>query len=382
MTEFKEAPSPLFPDKDKEHEEPKITIVSIKDAKGNSIKDGATGYDTRQFAVLRDNKGKITDKTIITFKIEKHEVIFIIVWLKVDPGNKLAEKYYKTSYKILSYHDGSIGEHKLEWDGRPAVDGDGQRLIIQGDYIIQIEGRCSQCGMEVKDEAKIKVKKAYADAYGAVYPAAYGSPSDLRPPAAHVRSELKNLPDGSGFETGGSATDSAHTALKQMKEKSGVWYWDGHARAGGIVFYDAAVNKTYIVSDNCVATAIGYPEAALAEVVSLEDLALRDIFLVVLLGCHTADKPDCADSLPTALNDKGVDLVVAMKGGPYLRAYLKWTRDFISGLKDGKGVNEAAEDARSDAPAADRPSLEFDVYTSGESKESKLLPARYGRKKD
>jgi hypothetical protein len=371
MTEMLELGTTPHPLKGESHSEIEIKILEIKDANGTSIMGGGTEYDPRQFAV----KGGA--KTTIKYEL-KNDESFVLIEIRPDPGNAVATKYYaKASAKEFTDYV-SPGQHTIEWDGRSRFDG--WRLLIQGEYKVTAWAACN-CGNEVTDETKIKVKKPYADSYGATYPASYGTPSNLSPPAAHVRTTLASLSDGSGFECGGSATASASEALDRMHDFSAVWYWDGHAGPGRIVFYDAAgVNKTRIVTNDAVGAALGMAAGSFGAVEGLSEGALDHVFLVVLLGCNTAETPPEGSSLPEALVGRGVDLVLAFPKKVYLRSYLKWTRDFFQALDNGNSVRGAARQARNLAARADRRRLSHRLFAGGgASTRDKLLPARNGR---
>src|SRR5439155_866174 len=109
----------------------------------------------------------------------------------------------------------------------------------------------------------------------------------------------------------GSATATASEALDQMRDFSAVWYWGGHAGPGRVVFCDAGLNKTRVVSAASVGAA--FAPAGFATVSNLAAGALDHVFLVVLRGCQTANAEKGFPSLPAALVRKGVDLVVAFK---------------------------------------------------------------------
>lgn len=373
MPHFGEQLAPPFPEKDKTHQEVEVKILEIKDAWGNAIKDGSNEYDSRQFAV---DEGK---RTIVKYEIKNQEAL-VFGSIYIDPGNKVAKDYYRDPLIEMFPGNGSPGTHTIEWDGRTTARG--RRVILQGEYKVSAEAICIECGHSVKDEAKIKVKKPYAHAYGAKYPPNQYKPpaDDLTRKAAHVRQVVQSLPDGSGFEVGGTATDTAHTALNDMREMSALWYWDGHAAPGIIAFYDAAFHNTCIVSDNAIGKNYNMSEADLAEVAGLPDGSLKDVFLVLLSGCYTANTPPGSLSLPDALTAKGVNLVLAFKKGIPSGAAEKWNKDFFDALRTGKGILKAARIARSKAQSWAKANLAFTITSGGGAgANEKLLPARYGR---
>ena len=190
MAETGETDSRAFPEKDKEHKEVEVKILEIKDAKGNSIKDGAIEYDPRKNAVDGEKR------TIVKYEVKNNDALVMISIIAM-PGNKIAQKYYKNEIIEMFLGEGNKGEHTYEWDGR--VHFDFQRLIILGEYKVELDAICMECAKSTKDEATIKVKKPYAHAFGALYPAADypAGARDLRPPANYVRTKLKNL-DKSG----------------------------------------------------------------------------------------------------------------------------------------------------------------------------------------
>jgi hypothetical protein len=168
---------PDKPDKDKPHDEPKISIVSIEDAAGepgqpgNSIIGGAQ-WDTRSCAVKWDSRRKPIKKTCIKFKVEQ-QASYVYIWVMIDPKNTLAWNYYKREIWIHR-GDFAVGVHTVKWDGRVNVPKDGSRLIIQGDYSIMIGALCSKClkpvPYDANNEARIRVKKPIAYFQSSIYP--------------------------------------------------------------------------------------------------------------------------------------------------------------------------------------------------------------------
>jgi hypothetical protein len=367
------------------HDEIAVKIIDVKDANGSSIKD--KDFDTRKFA---ETAGK---KCSIEFEIKNQEGT-VGISIEVQSPD-FAKKYYKkTLINSISTSDDPIiancyfdsyapGKHKFEWDGRGL--GDGERLLIEGQYKIVIKALCSRCLATAKDECTFTVKKAYAHCYSAKYPKKdyEGPPWDLSKRADIMRKQLKSLSDGSHFETGGSKTDTAHDAMAAIKDLSSVCYWNGHAAPGIIDFYDADLHNTCIVSAASVGTTFGMDDDDLEIVDDLDDHSLDNVFLIILLGCTSAGTPSGASSLPDALTAKGVDIVIGFKSEVYSLPQPKWTKDLYQSLNSGKGILDSVIMAKSGVIGKDnRKSFGFKISIGGKAKANdKLIPARYGTKK-
>ena len=366
MTQFKEKAKPPQIWKTKPHDEAELKILEIRDADGVSMI--GREFDPRLFAEKDGKKCKIKYEL-------KNQPVIVSITIEPAPGNTVAKKYYGKTPAWTYMESVAAGTHTVEWDGRSEIEG--SRLLLAGDYKVTAGYTCI-CGEHYTEVKDIRVKKPYADTYGALFP---GTEGDKRPPADWARNALKSLSDGSGFECGGSATATANNALPRMRFFSAAWYWGGHAGPGKVVFVDAAMNKTRVCSTP--AAAAGFP-GAVAAVDALPDGALNDVFLVVLRGCKTAGSTGGVPGLPGALVGKGADLALGFMESLPGDVPLQWTQAFFGAMIDGKTVGHAALDARdtvgrnADYKKAFKPTVSAG---GGASVRDTLIPARYGRKK-
>jgi len=380
MTQIGEGVSVAIPASER-HDELEVQITAIEDAKGTSIKDGANQFDPRRNAVAG---GKTSSIRLTT----KHQTALVSLSIKPQSGSKPAHRFYGGKPVFRSVDLFEPGNHVINWDGRAASSS--RRLVIEGDYDVIVHGHCLACGKVFEQKATIKVRKPWAHCYGGVYGGAgalVGSPlhGDYTARAASADKWLKNLADGSGFDSSVSTGAAASAALVKMREESAVWFWGGHG-GPGIISMPTAAGMTALVSKASVAPAYsGIVAAANCTAVStLPSNALDDVFLVVLCGCQTSKAPSGARSLPVALIAKGVDIVIGFHLSIYTISANKWTDDFFHFLNLGVGVEEAVRKAVKLAatPQFKQRLKTFRIYVGfGVSKTAKLSPARYGRKK-
>jgi len=455
MTEIGEAVAVVIPGMlpaaaEESHDCATVEIVSITDANGTSIEGGKEKYDPRRYAVVDDKS------TTITYKIE-NQGARVFLWIIPDSGNSIAMDYYPTPVVFTSYEVVGEGEHEMEWDGRGRARG--KRFIIHGDYKVEISAKCMKCGKKAKHETTITVKPPYAYTYGAEHHD-YWEETEQKwcPTCRRVRAESnitsnkcnvcdtyvrtrykyekepesntkgaenwrKRL-DDVGFKVTKATTHSASEALTEMRTKSAVWAFDGHANEQWLDFMPRG-HETAIVTRPKAAEGVRYwcdchqrkevdgdvkftfkEEGKIMKKSDLEFLnklparALDDVFLLILMGCNTGASGGLA--LHQVLRRKGADLVLGFIPDIYgVKLYARWLKGFMDELEDGKGIRDAATAAVTYVPR------NLQKYSKGERKEkrkeekefiavyrmfrvyagkgtnpnAKLLPMRYGRKK-
>ncbi len=372
--------TPLYSNAQVAHTEVTVRLLDITDAGGNTVKNGVNLYDPKKFSVIGNKK------TLFRFVVENQPAE---VTIRVIPhkNNTAAKKYYKTPHYVIQLKRSvNPGVHTLAWDGRGKCDG--RRYILQGEYMVQVFVKCGMCGklIRILNQKALKVKKPYVFAY---------EPRSYSWSAYHVEKKLIQLPDGTGSEIGPKITEAAahkrnmaKYALEKMQQ-SAVWFFAGHGYLDGIVFDDIPKpNWTYIQPRYIPGGRYSVvSRQKYAEVDSLAGNALEDVFLVVLLCCHTGRFPrearDHYAKLPKSLIAKGVDLVLAFEGEIKIPSYRKWTANFLAALCNrGASVQEAAEFAASRVES--KYQAEFKKYKlfygAGASPNEKFLPLRYGRK--
>ncbi|MEN6320465.1 MAG: hypothetical protein ABFD82_17140 [Syntrophaceae bacterium] len=364
---------------DQSHPELELEITDIVDAAGTSIMNGANDYDPRQNAVVGDQR------TVITYEVRNHPT-FVFVSIKPDPGSQIAQRYYRRS-NIISFCDiVSPGSHTIEWDGRGVID---RRFIIEGDYIVTVDGFCPHCITHVEHTANFHVRKPWAHCFGGIYGgtgALVGSTlhGNYTARANSAKTRLENLSDGSGFESQSFSTETGASALVKMHEESAVWFWGGHG-GPGIISLPAGGTMTAIISQASVAATYSaiVTAANCSDVSALPDHALEDVFMIVLCGCQTSATPAGGTSLPQALVDKGADIVIGFNQSIYTDSANQWTDDFFRFLGLSIGVEDAIRRANARAATAQyRQRLNsYRIFVSpGGGRNAKLNPARYGKK--
>lgn len=133
----------------------------------------------------------------------------------------------------------------------------------------------------------------------------------------------RDLLAGVGYRAEAYLNQSTNVALQNLP-RDAVFFFGGHANENVLAFMDESNHETYLMSS------------------SVQQLALHDMFLVVLAGCKTAADVASRDNILRAFIDAGARVGTGFADIIFTGAATEWRYAFWESLTAGATVKEAA----------------------------------------